>query len=93
MLGIPAVLVSDNGPPFSSHQFRDFARHLGFKHRRLIPLWPKANGVAERFMGKVIKTSQREGKPWKQALYRFLCNYRTTPHSSTQKSPYEALFA
>ncbi len=30
--GIPEVIVSDNGPEFSSHEFTEFAKEYGFKH-------------------------------------------------------------
>ena len=60
IFGIPESLKSDNGPPFNSRDFAQFAYSLGFKHRRITPLWPKANAEAERFMrtiSKMIKTS------------------------------------
>ena len=30
--GIPAEVLSDNGPEFSSGEFQEFARDYGFKH-------------------------------------------------------------
>ena len=42
--GIPNVVRTDNGPPFNSHDFHLYATHLGFKHRKVTPAWPKANG-------------------------------------------------
>lgn len=32
MFGIPPYVKSDNGPPFNSHQFAQFADEQGFKH-------------------------------------------------------------
>ena len=95
MFGIPGVLKSDNGPPFNSVQLQSFAAHMGFKHRKVTPYWPRANGEAERFMrnlGKVVKAASSEGKPWKQELNKFLRNYRATPHTITNMSPFAALF-
>ncbi|XP_047494981.1 uncharacterized protein LOC125043071 [Penaeus chinensis] len=46
---IPAILKSDNGPPFSSEDFCKYAQHSGFVHRKLTPLWPQANGEIEHF--------------------------------------------
>ena len=37
--GVPQVVKSDNGPPFNGHEFAQFADYLGFKHRRVTPLW------------------------------------------------------
>lgn len=88
--GTPDKLKTDNGTPFQSAEFKQFADHLGFKHQKVTPYWPEANGTAERFMrniGKVCKCAQAEGKPWKQELYKFLRNYRATPHSSTGVAP------
>ena len=89
--GIPKVVKSDNGPPFSGHEFAQFANYLGFKHRKVTPLWPEANGEVERFMktfGKVLRTTAN----WKQEMYRFLRNYRATPHYTTGVPPATALF-
>lgn len=93
--GIPDVVKTDNGPPFNSSDFQLFARDLGFKHRKITPRWPRANGEVERFVRtvkKVIKTATVESKNWKQEMHRFLRNYRATPHSTTRVPPATALF-
>lgn len=92
--GIPDVVKSDNGPPFNSCEFANFASFLGFHHRKVTPYWPKANGEVERFMrtlGKAIRTANVEQKNWKQAMHVFLRQYRATPHTTTNLSPSEAL--
>ena len=71
-----------------------FATHFGFTHRRITPMWPRANGEAERLMRtleKAIRTAVIEGKNWRQELFTFLRQYRATPHSTTGKSPSELL--
>jgi transposase InsO family protein len=93
--GIPEVVRTDNGSPFQSKEFHDFAGEQGFKHRKVTPRWPEANGQAESFMkplGKVCKAAQLEGKPWKSEMYSFLRNYRATPHCSTGEAPAKVLF-
>ena len=93
--GIPEVVRSDNGPPFQGVEFKNFANDLGFEHRKVTPLWPQANGEVERFMDtmlKVIRTAHIERKCWKQELYRFLRQYRATPHATTGVAPAEALY-
>ncbi|XP_020555459.2 uncharacterized protein K02A2.6-like [Oryzias latipes] len=95
LFGIPAVVKTDNGPPFNGDQFSQFATYLGFHHHRTTPLWPQANAAAERFMrtlGKAIRVANSQGIPWKQQLNIFLREYRATPHSTTQSSPAELLF-
>jgi glutaredoxin-related protein len=95
MFGVPKIVKSDNGSPFQSREFKQFSHYLGFKHRRITPYWPRANAECERFMktiGKTIKASTVQGSPWKQDLYRFLRNYRATPHPSTGVPPATAMF-
>ena len=93
--GIPEILKSDNGPPFQSYEFRRFMEYCGIHHRRITPFWPRANAQAENFiktLSKAVKTATVEGKSWKQELYKFLRNYRATPHVTTGKAPAELLF-
>lgn len=93
--GIPDVVKTDNGPPFNSHEFQSFAQVVGFKHRKITPRWPRANGEVERFVRtikKVVKTATVEHKNWKQEMYRFLRNFRATPHTTTRVPPATALF-
>ena len=88
--GAPETYKTDNGSPFQSHQFKEFTKKWGFKHRRVTPEWPRANGKAESFMkklGKVLKTSKVSGQNRQEALREFLRRYRETPHSSTGVSP------
>ena len=93
--GIPDVVKTDNGPPFNSSAFQSFSQTLGFQHRKVTPRWPRANGEVERFVRtvkKVIKTANVERKSWKQEMYRFLRNFRETPHTTTRVPPATALF-
>ena len=93
--GIPEQVNLDNGPPFNSTEFLQFADYLGFSHRKITPYWPEANGEVERFtrtLEKAIRAAQVEGKPWNQELYTFFRNYRATPHSTTNVPPFDAMF-
>ncbi|CAB4038457.1 uncharacterized protein K02A2.6-like [Paramuricea clavata] len=92
--GIPKVVKSDNGLPFNSNEFANFASFLGFEHRKVTPYWPQINGKVERFMRtleKAIRTTHLEKKNWKQEMNAFLRQYRATPHSTTDVSPSQAL--
>ena len=93
--GIPRKVKSDNGPPFNGRDFERYMNALGIEWTTSTPLWPQGNPHVERFMkplGKVLKTAQIEGKPWKQELQRFLLAYRATPHTTTKVAPSELLF-
>ena len=93
--GIPKILKSDNGPPFFGEEFKAYMQENGIKHQKITPLWPQANAEAENFMKpltKAVRCAQAEGRDWKKNLFRFLLNYRATPHSSTGVTPAELLF-
>ena len=47
--GYPDVIKSDNGAPFISDAFASFAKHSGFRHRRVTECWPRGNAQAEGF--------------------------------------------
>ena len=90
MFGTPRVVKSDNGPPFNGDEFTKFARVLGFRHRKVTPLWPKANGEVERFvktLKKCLKAAKTGGRNWRKELQTVLRSYRSTPHSTTGCSP------
>ena len=91
--GVPGTLRSDNGPPFSSKDFKTFAETLGFKHKRVTPLWPEANGEAERFMRTLKRLLHTAGQDdWKAMLPTFMRNYHSTPHCTTGIAPAIAFF-
>ena len=72
------------------------SHNFGFRHRKITPYLPRANAEVERFMRtvkKIIKTSIYERRDWKTEMYRFLRNYRATPHSTTGFPPATILFA
>ena len=93
--GIPTVIRSDNGSPFTSHEIGEYMRENGIKLQKTTLLWPQANSEAENFMKpltKAIHSTHTENKKWTKHLYQFLLNYRTTPHSTTGFTQAELLF-
>jgi hypothetical protein len=43
--GIPEVVRSDNGPHYSSKDYREFANEYGFQREQVHPIIPKATGT------------------------------------------------
>ena len=68
--GTPRRIESDNGPPFNSEEFKEFAKQEGFHHRKVKPLHPRANGEVERFMQTLNKTEQIASLQGKDRLER-----------------------
>jgi hypothetical protein len=87
--GNPDDLKTDNGPPFQSHKISKFLADRIIRHRKITPLWPRANAIWERFMrnlNRVMRNSYIAAKNWRVELDIFLSNYRATPHDSKMKS-------
>ena len=94
--GIPKSLRTDNGPNLVSNEIEDYLKDMGLEHRHTTPLWPRANGEVERqnrTLLKGIRVAHAEGKNWREELNKFLLAYRSTPYSTTGKSPAELLFS
>ena len=71
--GIPAELVSDNGPQFSAETFTDFTKEYGITHKTSSPRHPLGNGEAERAVKKIKSILNKSDDP-----YLGLLAYRTT---------------
>lgn len=48
----------NNRLTFNSKEFAEFTKNKGFKHHRVTPLHPRANGEAEKFMQLLNNTKQ-----------------------------------
>ena len=90
--GIPLKIVTDNGPSFTSSEFKEFMSRNGIKHITSAPYHPSSNGLAERavqsFKAGIKKTP---GESVQQRLSKFLFQYRITPHTTTGIPPAELL--
>ncbi|PAA83486.1 hypothetical protein BOX15_Mlig014458g9 [Macrostomum lignano] len=92
--GIPQTLVTDNGPPFSSAQFKSFLDSYGIRQRLITPLHPQANGATERLnrsINKVVRAAIAQKRDWRAALDEWLLAYRCTPQRTTGRAPAELL--
>ena len=87
-LGLPQVLVSDNGPAFSSTDFQDFMKQNGINHVKTVPYHPASNGLAERSV-KTFKSALKklDTGSLQSRVNSFLFKYRITPQTTTGISP------
>ena len=84
--GIPKIVISDNGPQYSSFHFTSFAKQWDFKHVTSSPRYPQSNGMAERTVQtvkKLIKKALQDGED----PYIALLNFRTSPTVDGGPSP------
>lgn len=86
-IGLPEEIVSDNGPQFEFHEFRDFARQNSLKHTLVPPYYPQSNGFAAqgvKIVKKALKSKDIEGRQQslEHCLANFLLKYRVTPHTT-----------
>ncbi|VDI75827.1 Hypothetical predicted protein [Mytilus galloprovincialis] len=89
--GIPKTIVSDNGPQFSSDEFRQFATKWGINHTVSSPNHPQGNGKAESAV-KVIKNMIKKTLQDGRDQYEALLELRNTPTQKTGLSPTEIMF-
>ncbi|RDY14220.1 pol, partial [Mucuna pruriens] len=94
--GIPAEIVSDNGTQFASKATAEFCQGLKIKQVFTSVEHPQSNGQAEA-ANKVIlrglrkRLEEAKGR-WAEELHQVLWSYHTTPHSSTNETPFRLTF-
>ena len=92
----PLILRSDNGPPWNSEKFREFAKECNFHHDLVTPRSPIANAEVERVMATVGIAYERakiiNPATWREEIINSIKAKRCTPHPSLDKSPYEIVF-
>lgn len=88
--GIPTTVISDNGPQFSSTEFKRFASEWQFEHITSSPAYPQSNGKAEQAV-KTAKRLMRLAKESRSDPYLALLDFRNTPTQSMDSSPSQRL--
>ena len=85
--GIPEVVISDNGPQFTSQAYAQQAESYQFHHITSSPYFPQSNGEAERAVATVKSLLNKSADP-----YLALLTYRSTPLTNGY-SPSELLMS
>ena len=75
--GIPQCVVSDNGPQYVCGEFREFVMQYGFQHVTSSPLYPQANGPAEKGV-HILKRLLKKARNSKTDPYLALLSYRAS---------------
>ncbi|CAI7935033.1 XP_034959630.1uncharacterized protein K02A2.6-like, partial [Podarcis lilfordi] len=90
--GCPDVLVSDNGPQFTSGTFERYLLGLGIRHALTAPFHPSSNGQAERMVRSAKEALARLDRgDWHERVAEYLFVQHITPHAATGRSPAELL--
>ena len=89
--GIPKVLVSDNGPQFASHDFKNFTHGWNISHHTSSPRYPQSNGKAEAAV-KTIKHMMIKAVQNRTDPYLALLELRNTPRQDSGVSPASLVF-
>lgn len=76
--GVPMEVFTDNGPQFSSAEFKQFAEEWEFVHTTSSPHYPRSNGLVESSV-KTVKSLMKKAQEGKEDFYKSLLIYRSTP--------------
>ena len=88
--GIPEIIISHNGPEFSSHEFEELAKHYGFKHITSSPTYSQSNGLVERAV-QTAKNTLKKAKAENKDFHLALLDYLNTPMEEINLSPAQML--
>jgi hypothetical protein len=87
--GIPGNVVSDNGPQFSSREFRKFAVEWSFDHVKYSLRYPQSN----RKTLNAVRTCQmlmKKAAEGQNDFYIVLIDWRNTPNAVGGLSPVQS---
>lgn len=90
--GIPEKVISDNGKPYVSIEFKKFTDDWGFQHVTSSPRYPRSNGLAERTV-QTLKNIMTKAKESHTDVNLALLAFRSTPIDHKLPSPAELLYS
>ena len=90
--GRPSIIISDLGPPFFGHEFKNYLKTLGIKHRPTLPENPQNNEVENfnRRIRKAVDLAKVKKEDYKTCVRWMLMVVRATPTHATKVSPHFA---
>jgi hypothetical protein len=94
--GVPQTLITDQGPSFMSHQFREFTESLKIKLLNSSLYYAQANGQAEasnKVLIKIIKKRIKDNpRKWHKKLLEALWVHRTSRHIAMKVTPFKLVY-
>ena len=90
--GIPETCVSDNGPQFTSTEFKEFSRQWKFVHVTSSPAYLQRSGKVEAAVNSA-KNVMRKSRKARTDPYLALLEYRNTPSQGLGTSPVQRLMS
>lgn len=93
--GLPVTCHSDNGPPFTSLEFKQFLKSNGVIQTFSPPYHAQSNGQAEnsvRYAKTKLKCALNDNTDFNVALSRILFDYRNSVHAVTNETPAMLMF-
>ena len=90
-MGIPQEVISDNGPEYSSYEFKNFSKIWNFKHTTTSPTYPQSNGCVERMI-QTVKRTIKKCCECDEDLHLGLLALRTTPLTANSSDPASILY-
>ena len=89
--GIPVTIISDNGPPFNSENFKTFSKEWNFHHDTSSPYHAQSNGRVENAV-KTCKSLLTKARADKRDPLLVLPEWRNTPTEGMNASPVQLLY-
>jgi hypothetical protein len=97
--GFPRVIMSDNGPGFSSNEMKACMKAMGVKCKFVLPYHPQANGICERFNDTIINSVKsyiqdpKKQNMWSEYINHVVFAYNTSIHPATGYTPFYLMHA
>ena len=96
-IGIPRIIISDNGTNMVAGLTQELYQRLGVELRRSTALHPEGNSLVERFNGNLKKmlrhvVNSDHPREWDRRLPYLLWAYRELPNATTGLSPYQLVY-
>lgn len=92
MFGLPRVITTDDGPCFTSGQWRGFLDKFSIKHILTTKYHPESNGIIERFHRTLKASLIAKGGDWERELPMIMLHLHAAVKEDLRYAPSELTF-